>query len=192
MGDPRKLRNKSERPKKLWDADRITHDKGLRVQYGLKNMRELWMATAELKKYRREARLLNSLPEEEKKAGSGRILTKLARLGVLKEGSSLDDVLSLEIRHILERRLQTLVLRKGLARTIIQARQLITHGFISVGGRRVTRPSCLIDLNEEATLGYAREIDLSVKTPEEKPEEAKAPEAKAEAAAPDAAAKEAA
>jgi len=181
MGDPRRFRNKSERPKKLWDTDRITHDKALRLQYGLRNMRELWMATAELKKYRREARLLNSLPAEEKAANSGQILTKLARMGILKEGSGIDDVLSLEVRHVLERRLQTLVLRKGLAKTAVQSRQLITHGFISVNGRRVTRPSYLVDLNEEATMGYARPIDLSVKTPEEKPEEAK-PEAKAEAA----------
>jgi len=189
MGDPRKLRNKSERPKKLWDVDRLAHDKGLKTQYGLKNMRELWMVTAELKKYRREARLLNSLPEEEKKANSGKILSKLARMGILKEGSSLDDVLSLEVRNILERRLQTLVLRKSLAKSITQARQLITHGFISVSGRCLTRPSYLVDVNEEATLGYSRPIDLSVKVPEDK--EAK-PAEKAETAPAPEPAKEAA
>lgn len=192
MGDPRKLRNKSERPKKLWDMDRIAHDKGLKVEYGLKNMRELWMATAELKKYRREARLLNSLPEEEKKAGSGKILTKLARLGIMKAGSSLDDVLSLEVRHVLERRLQTLVLRKSLARTITQARQLITHGFISVGGRRVTRPNYLVDVDEEPTLGYYKQIDISVKAPAEEPEKAAEAKPAAAPAAPAAPAKEAA
>jgi len=65
MGDPRRLRNKFERPKKLWDVDRIKHDKTLKVEYGLKNMSELWRSTAELKKYRREARRLLSLTEEE-------------------------------------------------------------------------------------------------------------------------------
>ncbi len=53
MGDPRRLRYKYERPKKLWDADRLTHDKALKLEYGLRNMRELWRATANLKKYRR-------------------------------------------------------------------------------------------------------------------------------------------
>jgi small subunit ribosomal protein S4 len=179
MGDPRRLRNKYERPKKLWDVDRIREDKALKTTYGLKNMRELWMMTAGLKKYRREARRLNSLPEEERRSDTQKILVKLARLGMLKEGASLDDVLSLEVRDVLERRLQTIVVRKNLARTMSQSRQLITHGFIAVSGRRVTRPSFIVSLKDEPTLSHSKPIDLSAKTdvvkPESKPEEAKAP-----------------
>ncbi len=175
MGDPRKLRNKFERPKKLWDVDRIQHDKLLKVEYGLKNMSELWRATAELKKYRREARRLLSLSEEERKDDATKILRKLARLGILKEGSKIDDILSLEVRTILERRLQTIVQRKGLARTMIQARQLITHGFIGIKGKRLTRPGIAINLEDEASVSYTRPIDISVRAEEEK--EAK-PEAK--------------
>jgi small subunit ribosomal protein S4 len=179
MGDPRRFRNKYERPKKLWDVDRITEDKALRVGYGLRNMRELWMAMAELKKYRREARRLNSLPEEERREDVRKILAKLARLGILKEGSSLDDVLSLEAKDVLERRLQTLVVRKGLARSMNQSRQLITHGFIAVKGRRVSKPSYIVSLEEEPTLSHAKAIDLDVKPNPEKdkePVEAKAKE----------------
>lgn len=146
MGDPRKLRNKYERPKKLWDADRLGKEKGLKTEYGLRCMRELWRCTAELKKFRREARRLLSLTEEDRKDDAKKILRKLARLGVLKDGSVLDDVLSLEVRAVLERRLQTLVLRKGLARTISQSRQLITHGFIAIKGRKVTRPGYVVSL----------------------------------------------
>lgn len=177
MGDPRKLRNKYERPKKLWDEDRIKEEKTLKSEYGLRNMRELWRATAELKKYRREARRLLSLTDEERRDDARKVLAKLARLGVLKEGAVIDDVLSLEVRSMLERRLQTLVLRKGLARTIIQARQLITHGFISVGARKQTRPSYFVSLEEEPTLSHARPIDLSVKGIEEKKAEEPAAEA---------------
>jgi len=191
MGDPRRLRNKYERPKKLWDADRITEEKALRVGYGLRNMRELWMATAVLKKFRREARRLNSIPEEERREDAKKILTKLARLGILKEGASLDDVLSLEVKEVLERRLQTLVLRKGLARTMTQARQLITHGFIAVNGRRVSRPNYIVSLEDEPTLSHAKPIDLNVKSepdksegPKEKVEEPKKEESKKEEAAP--------
>jgi small subunit ribosomal protein S4 len=175
MGDPRRFRNKSERPKKLWDVDRIKEDKALRVGYGLRNMRELWMATAELKKYRREARRLNSIPEEERHEDIKKILVKLARLGVLKEGASLDDVLSLEAKDVLERRLQTLVVRKGLARSMSQSRQLITHGFIAVSGKRVNKPSYIVSLLEEPTLSHSKPIDLAVKTePEKAPEKAEA------------------
>ncbi len=177
MGDPRRLRNKFERPKKLWDVDRIKHDKALKVEYGLKSMSELWRSTAELKKYRREARRLLSLTEEERRSDAEKILKKLARLGIMKEGSVLDDVLSLEVRVILERRLQTLVMRKGLARTMPQARQLITHGFIGLGGRALTRPGYMVSLEEEAAISYTRPIDIAVRPEEEeKPEEAKEPE----------------
>jgi len=41
----------------------------------------------------------------------------------------------------LERRLDALVLRSGLARTIYQARQMVSHGHISVNDRKVDKPS---------------------------------------------------
>lgn len=43
--------------------------------------------------------------------------------------------------RLLESRLDNLVWRLGLARTIIGARQLVVHGHILVDGRRVDRPS---------------------------------------------------
>lgn len=174
MGDPRRFKNKFERPKKLWDVDRIQHDKALKVEYGLKNMSELWRSTAELKKYRREARRLLSLTEEERRDDAKKILKKLARRGIMKEGSVIDDVLSLEVRVILDRRLQTVVMRKGLARTMPQARQLITHGYIGIEGRNITRPGYMVSLEEEAAISYTKPIDISVK-PEESAEEKKAP-----------------
>jgi small subunit ribosomal protein S4 len=177
MGDPRKLRNKYERPKKLWDVDRLAEEKGLKAEYGLRSMRELWRCTAELKKYRREARRLLSVTPEERRDDATKVLNKLARLGMLKEGAVIDDVLSLEVKAVLERRLQTMVLRKGLARTMSQSRQLITHGFIALNGRKVNRPSYIVRQDEEVALSYTRQIDLSVKTETEKPE---APAAKAE------------
>lgn len=42
---------------------------------------------------------------------------------------------------LLERRLDAVVLRAGLARTIYQARQLVVHGHLTVDGRKVDRPS---------------------------------------------------
>jgi small subunit ribosomal protein S4 len=195
MGDPRKLRNKFERPKKLWDEERIRHDTTLKTEYGLKNSSEVWRASGELKKYRREARRLLSLTKEERKDDAVKILKKLARYSILKEGSVLDDVLGLEVRSVLERRLQTLVLRKGLARTMSQARQLVTHGFIGINGRKITRPGYMVTAEEEPAIMYIRAIDISVRPEDEepakeapaeaKPEEAEKPaEAKPEAEAP--------
>ncbi|MFH0884357.1 MAG: 30S ribosomal protein S4 [Candidatus Micrarchaeota archaeon] len=182
MGDPRRLRNKYERPKKLWDVDRLSEEKALKAEYGLRNMRELWRSTAELKKFRREARRLLSLTDEDRRDDAKKILAKLAKLGILKEGAALDDVLSLEVKAMLERRLQTIVLRKSLARTISQSRQIITHGFIAINGKKVTRPGYIVSLHDEASLSYARQIDLSVKAPDEKAESA--PPAKPEEPAP--------
>lgn len=42
---------------------------------------------------------------------------------------------------LLESRLDNLVWRIGIARTIVQARQLVVHGHIFVNGKRVDRPS---------------------------------------------------
>ncbi|MCE7079712.1 30S ribosomal protein S4 [Streptomyces sp. ST2-7A] len=44
----------------------------------------------------------------------------------------------------LERRLDALVLRAGLARTIYQSRQMVVHGHIEVNGRKVDRPSYIV------------------------------------------------
>lgn len=41
----------------------------------------------------------------------------------------------------LERRLDALVLRSGIAKTIYQARQMVVHGHIEVDGQKVDKPS---------------------------------------------------
>lgn len=46
-----------------------------------------------------------------------------------------------ELVSLLERRLDAVVHRAGLARTVYQARQLVAHGHITVDGRKVDRPS---------------------------------------------------
>ncbi len=186
MGDPRRLRNKYTRPKRLWDEDRISHDKELKGEYGLKNSGEVWKSLDELRKYRREARRLLSLTEEERAGDTEKILTKLARLGIMKEGN-LEDILALSVKQVLERRLQTIVMRKGLARTMKQARQLITHGFISIKGRKINVPSYLVTREEEPAIGYTKAIDLSageLSGEEEKPGAKPAPKAEKPAEAP--------
>jgi small subunit ribosomal protein S4 len=43
--------------------------------------------------------------------------------------------------HLLETRLDALVLRAGFARTIFAARQYVRHGHVLVNGKRVTMPA---------------------------------------------------
>jgi small subunit ribosomal protein S4 len=78
----------------------------------------------------------------------------MQRAGLLGPDADIDDVLSLKIQTQLERRLQTQVYRKGLARSPKQARQLITHGHIAIAGRRVSIPSYRVNRIEEGQIGY--------------------------------------
>ena len=88
-------------------------------------------------------------------------MTKLKKLGILHETAVLDDVLDLKVEDILERRLQTIVFRKGLAKSIYQARQLITHGHISINNRRVRSPGYLVPKEEEDKITYSPTSPLS-------------------------------
>jgi small subunit ribosomal protein S4 len=54
--------------------------------------------------------------------------------------------------QLLERRLDNVVRRAGLARTIWAARQMVAHGHVSVNGRRTDRPSFLVDVGDVVTL----------------------------------------
>ncbi len=164
MGDPRRFVPKAESPRRVWDPERIKTEHELRREYGLHRTRELWSTLAELKKFRRSARHMLSLGEAGREK-SQQIVGKLQRLGIAKGDMRLEDILGLSVRDLLERRLQTLVLKKGLARTPKQARQLVTHGFIAVGGRRVTIPSYMVTSAEEPTISYCKAIDIEPPQP---------------------------
>ncbi|MEM2124673.1 MAG: 30S ribosomal protein S4, partial [Methanolinea sp.] len=75
-------------------------------------------------------------------------------LGLLGPDAGIDDVLSLRVENELERRLQTLVYRKCLARSPKQARQMITHGHIAIAGKRVSIPGYRVTRAEESEIGY--------------------------------------
>ncbi len=160
MGDPKRHRKKYVTPRKPWDKVRLEREAQLVIKYGLRNKRELWRFENILRKYRRVARDLLSkvnLPGKEgeiARAKANAVIKKLARIGVLEENATLDDILNLTVEDFLERRLQTVVYRQGLARTIKQARQLITHGHIAVDGRRVTSPSYIVERDEETKIGF--------------------------------------
>ncbi|HDM26796.1 MAG TPA: 30S ribosomal protein S4 [Candidatus Bathyarchaeota archaeon] len=155
MGDPRRQKKKYRTPRYPWRADTLEAELKILGAYGLRNKRELWRAKTMVSNFRRIARLLLSKTPEERELMEKQLLGKLNRLGLLPETATLDDVLNLTVEDLLERRLQTIVFRKGLAKTIHQARQYIVHGHIAIGGRRVRSPGYLVSRDEEALIGYA-------------------------------------
>lgn len=161
MGDPKKQRKKYDTPRFPWRTDVLQEELKLLGQYGLRNKHELWRHKTMLSKFRGIARSLIGKSPEERRKMEQELLTKLKKLGVLYETAVLDDVLDLTIEDILERRLQTIVFRKGLSKTIYQARQLITHGHISIGKQRVTIPSYLVTREEEKQINYTSKSPLT-------------------------------
>ena len=155
MGDPKKQRKKYETPRFRWRKDILQEELKLIGQYGLRNKHELWRHKTTLSTARGIARSLIGKPAEERTKIENELLARLKKQGILAETSALDNVLDLSIEDILERRLQTIVFRKGLTRTIFQARQLITHGHIIIGNRRVTVPSYTVAKAEEDQVMYS-------------------------------------
>ncbi len=155
MGDPKKPKKKYETPRFPWRSDVLQSELVLLGQYGLRNKRELWRHKTMLSKFRGVARSLMSMPAERRSKLEAEFLGKLKRLGFLSENAVLDDVLDMTVEDVLERRLQTIVFRKGLAKTPNQARQLITHGHIAVNGRVVYSPSYIVRKEEEKSVMYS-------------------------------------
>lgn len=56
------------------------------------------------------------------------------------------------LMQLLERRLDNVVRRAGLARTIWAARQMVVHGHVLLNGRKTDRPSCLVNVGDVITL----------------------------------------
>ena len=160
MGDPKKQRKKYDTPRFPWQIDALDTELKLLGQYGLRNKREIWRHKTLLSKYRGIGRSLLGMSVEERRKQEKQILDKLHRLGILPDAAALDDVLDLTLEDILERRLQTLVFHRGLAQSIQQSRQLITHGHIAIDGKRVSTPSYLVLKDEETKIAYTPKSPL--------------------------------
>ncbi len=115
-----------------------------------------------IREIRHRAREVLSLPAEVRSLKEKELLTKLQRMGLLQEGGALDDVLGLKVEDILERRVQTVILRRGLATTPHHARQLISHGHILVGEHRITSPGFLVPRADEERIRLTLASEESV------------------------------
>ena len=88
------------------------------------------------------------------------MIRRLIRIGVLDESKAkLDYVLALQIEDFLERRLQTIVFKHGLAKSVHHARVLIKQRHIRVGKQIVDVPSFVVRLDS------AKHVDFALTSP---------------------------
>lgn len=161
MGDPRKPRKTFQTPRHPWRKDQLEEELHLVGDYGLRNKKELRRHETDLSQIRGIARTL--LGEEEEKRGplERQYLTSLARQGILPETAAVDNILDLNVKDLMERRLQTVVFRSGLAKSIYQARQFVIHGHVSVAGEIVTVPSYIVRKDQESRIAFHQTSALS-------------------------------
>ncbi len=170
----RRIRSKSQKPRRPWDTTRIKDEKVLKKDYGLRRKREIRSAEEVLRNFRRRARELIAVEDKRKEKV---LIDKLVKMGLLQKGAGLDDVLALDVRSILDRRLQTVIFRNGMASTPKQARQFLTHGHISIDGRRTTSPSMMLDVEKEESIKWRKAPIAKEEKPPAKPKSEKAPPA---------------
>jgi len=159
MGYPGQNHKQYATPKRRFEKTRLEDEKRLIIDYGLRNKRELWKAQSVLRKYRAAARELVALRSggitaEDFQKKRDQLINHLYRYGLVGESADVGAVLALKVEQQLDRRLQTLVLRRGFARSPKQARQFIVHGHIAIGGRRVTIPGYRVARAEEQEISY--------------------------------------
>jgi small subunit ribosomal protein S4 len=140
---PKRKQKKFERPRKLYDKTRIDEEGLLVKKYGLKNKREIWRADFAIGKIRNVAKGLITASEEEKEKFIG--LQKKKGFEV----ENMTEVLGLNKEDFLRRRLQSVLVKKGLCRTYREARQRIAHRHVTIDGNIINVPSHLTTLEEE-------------------------------------------
>ena len=161
MGDPKKPKKQYNTPAQVWNTTRIENDKKLVKAYGLKNMTELWRMQTVMKRLKEDAKKLNRVKTKQSEIEKQHLLTKLNSFGFIDMNASLGDILGLDLKDVLERRLQSVVFRIGYARGMKQARQFITHGHVSLDGKKLTVPSYLVKKEEEKKIGFVPRSSLS-------------------------------
>jgi small subunit ribosomal protein S4 len=162
----KRQRKKYSKPSHPWEKERMDDEDKILRRYGLKRKEEIWKTQSMLKSFRRQAMNLLTASGPKAEVEKNQLLGRLRKFGLIGRDATLDDVLGLDMEKLLERRLQTLVYRKGLAQTPKQARQLILHGHVMVGNRRIDVPSYLVSVDDEGSIALAERSNKTSETPE--------------------------
>merc|ERR1712199_13418 len=148
----------SKNPRRAFDKERLDHELQLLGTYGLKNKKEIWRIGLVLSKVRAVARTLLTMEEKDpRRIFEGQaLMRRMIRYGILDEDKQrLDYVLALKIEDFMERRLQTLVFKRGLAKSIHHARVLIRQKHIRVGRQIVDIPSFMVRVESQPHIDFA-------------------------------------
>ena len=178
MGDPKYPRKAWRKPKRPLNYELKMEELQTLGTFGLRTKRELWKAHTELSRVRQQARSLLALTQKIRDEKEPILLKSLARIGLISNDATLDDVLNLKPTDLLARRLQTIVSNKLGFKTPYQARQAVIHGHIMVGDRKIDIPSYTVRVSEEDSVHFTPESKIP-----EMLEKTKAKEPKVEAPA---------
>jgi small subunit ribosomal protein S4 len=151
MGDIKKIRKKYSKPNHPWRIERITEENGIIKEYGISRKTELWKVKAKLESFKNQAKRLSARTDSQADIERKNLVKKLESLSLISE-STLEAILSITLKDLLNRRLQTIVFKKGYAKTMSQARQLITHRHILIAGRINSSPSYIVRSAEEGSI----------------------------------------
>jgi|TARA_Y100000310_G_scaffold344970_2_gene460869 small subunit ribosomal protein S4 len=154
MGDPKKTRKKYTTPAHMWQGTRIEDEYKLKKEFGLKNNTEIWRAEAFVRNARDQVRKLIGKSDEKAENQKKLLLGRLTRLGIISKDSTMSDILAINVRNVLDRRLQTILNAKGIAKSSKEARQMIVHGQVKYKGRKHTLPGSMVSVADEATISY--------------------------------------
>jgi small subunit ribosomal protein S4 len=167
VGDyPKNSHKMWRKPKRPLNYDLLNEELYVLGTHGLKNKRELWKAHTELSRIRNQARSLLALTQEVRNKKEPTLMKSLSRIGLVKENSTLDDVLNLKVTDLLARRLQTVIQKKANIKSPYLARQVVVHGHVMIGERIVTIPSYTVAVEEENGVHLSPEADLGKIKPE--------------------------
>ncbi|KAG0592306.1 hypothetical protein M758_1G235800 [Ceratodon purpureus] len=151
-----------KKPRRPFEKERLDAELKLVGEYGLRNKRELWRVQYALSRIRNNARMLLTLDEKNtRRIFEGEaLLRRMNRYGLLDESQNkLDYVLALTVENFLERRLQTLVFKSGMAKSIHHARVLIKQRHIRVGKQIVDVASFMVRVDSQ------KHVDFSLSSP---------------------------
>jgi small subunit ribosomal protein S4 len=157
MGDPKYPRKAWRKPKRPLNYDLKMEELKTLGTFGLRTKKELWKAHTKLSSVRHQARSLLALQQDIREEKEPILMKSLAKIGLVSNDATLDDVLNLEVTDLLTRRLQTLVHKKFGFQTPYQARQAVVHGHIMIGDRVINIPSYTVTTAEEKNIQFTPE-----------------------------------